>query len=580
MTTAASAKRRTRKPPPPAAPVRRPWDEFCDAVISGARPVGTLVRLAVERHLRDLQDGHERGLSFDPEQAQHAIDFFGFLRHSKGEWAGKTFELADWQTFVIAMLFGWRRADGTRRFREAYIEIPRKNGKSTLLSGIGLYLFFADGEQGAEVYTAATKMDQAKIVHSESISMVRKSPLLAARITITKNNLAVVATNSKYQPVGADSETLDGLNVSGAVIDEYHAHKTSGIFDILNTATGARSQPLIVVITTAGSNKAKSPCGIKNEYCTKVLLTTVQDDDIFAFIATIDKDDDWTDERVWFKANLNLGVSAKLDDLRRKARVAKQLPSAQNSFRRLHLNEWTEQNERWLDLEVWDACAGDVDARELPEYLRGRVCYGALDLASTRDIAAFVLWFPPLDDEEHGYLLVRFFVPDENIAERASRDRVPYPAWKDEEWLEATPGNITDYEFIRKAVHEAAEEYQLEQVGYDRWNASQLVTQLVADGIDMVPVGQGFAGMAGPTKSFEGKILGKKLAHGGHPILRWMAQNVSVRRDPADNMKPDKATSGEKIDGIVAAIMAIGIAELQAGDSTSSVYDDEDLKII
>ncbi len=580
MTTTTPKQRRAKKTAPPAGPVRASWDAFCEAVLSGNRPVGQLVLLAVQRHQRDLLTGHERGLHFDPGAAQHAIDFFGFLRHSKGEWAGKVFELADWQTFVIAMLFGWKRADGTRRFREGYIEIPRKNGKSTLLSGIGLYLFFADGEQGAEVYTAATKLDQAKIVHSESISMVRKSPMLAARITITKNNLAVVPTNSKYQPVGADSETLDGLNVSGAVIDEYHAHKNSGIFDILNTATGARNQPLIVVITTAGSNKVKSPCGIKNEYCTKVLLDTVQDDDIFAFIATIDTGDDWSDERVWYKANLNLGVSAKLDDLRRKARVAKQLPSAQNSFRRLHLNEWTEQNERWLDLEVWDNCTGDVEAAALPEFLRGRPCWGSLDLASTRDIAAFVLWFPPNEDEDVGYLVPRFFVPDESIAERASRDRVPYPAWKDEEWLDATPGNITDYEFIRKAVHDAAEEYQLEQIGYDRWNASQLVTQLVADGFDMVPVGQGFAGMAGPTKSFESKVVGRKLAHGGHPILRWMAQNVSVRRDPADNMKPDKATSGEKIDGIVAAIMAIGIAELQNGDSTSSVYDDEDLKFI
>lgn len=572
--------RRTRTDRTTAPPAPDSWEVFCDGVIAGTRIVGSLVRLAVERHRRDLVEGPTRGLTFDREAAQHAIDFFGFLRHSKGEWANKVFVLSDWQCFIVAMLFGWKRADGTRRFREGYIEIPRKNGKSTLLSGIGLYLFFADGEAGAEVYTAATKLDQAKIVHSEAIRMVQASPLLRARIAVAKNNLSIVATHSKFLPVGADSDTLDGLNVSGAVIDEYHAHKTSGMFDILNTATGSRQQPLIVTITTAGSNKVKSPCGQKNEYCVRVLLNTSPDDDVFAFISTIDEGDDWRDEKVWAKANLNLHISAKVDDLRRKARVAAQMPSAQNSFRRLHLNQWTEQSERWLDLEVWDACEGAIPATDLHDALRGRVCYGALDLASTRDINALVLYFPPVDDEETGYLLCTFFIPAENITDRVQRDRVPYDAWKDDGWMECTPGNITDYEFIRAKIHEFAEEFALQQVAYDRWNATQIVTQLVDDGIEMVPFGQGFASMAAPTKSFEAKVLGKQLSHGGHPVLRWMAQNVSVKRDPADNMKPDKATSGEKIDGIVATIMAIGISELTVGDNSSSVYDDEDLKIL
>lgn len=578
MTTTATRRKRATPPAPPAATPA--WEVFCDSVLSGVRPVGQLVRLAVERHRRDLQEGGARGLRFDVAAAQYAIDFFGFLRHSKGEWAGQPFELADWQTFIAAMLFGWKRADGTRRFRDAYIEIPRKNGKSTFAAGIGLLLFFADGEAGAECFTAATKRDQARIVHEEAVRMVKASPLLRQRIGSVRDNLHVTATNSKFEPLGADDDTMDGLNVHAAVIDEYHAHKTSGVYDKLNTATGARRQPMIFTITTAGANKAKSPCGQKNEYCQRVLLGTVQDDDTFAFIATIDEKDDWRDEQVWAKANLNLGTSAKLDDLRRKARVAMEMPGAQNSFRRLHLNQWTEQSERWIDLEVWDSCAGEIEARELPEMLAGRPCYGALDLASTRDVAAFVLWFPPTEEETIGYLVPQFFVPNENILERDRKDRTTYSAWRDNEWLVATEGNITDYAFIRQAVHEAAERYQLEQVAYDRWNATQLVTQLADDGIDMVPFGQGFASMAAPTKSFEAKVVGRTLAHGGHPILRWMAQNVSVRLDPAGNMKPDKATSGEKIDGIVAAIMAIGIAELQAGDSTSSVYDQEDIKVL
>lgn len=580
MTTA--TKRRTHKhsrdTKPPTAIA--PWEAFCDAVLSGERVVGSLVKLAVERHRRDLTDGPARGLQFDEKAAWYAIDFFGFLRHSKGEWAGRVFELADWQCFVVAMIFGWKRADGTRRYRDCYVEIPRKNGKSTLAAGIGLLLFFADGEAGAEVYTAATKRDQARIVHEEAVRMVKASPLLRSRIGSVRDNLNIVATNSKFEPLGADDDTMDGLNVHGAVIDEYHAHKNSGVYDKLNTATGARRNPLLFTITTAGANKVKSPCGIKNEYCTKVLLGTVEDDDTFAFIATIDEGDDWRSEATWAKANLNLGTSAKLDDLRRKARVAAQMPSAQNSFRRLHLNQWTEQSERWLDLEVWDACAGDIPAVDIPEAMTGRSCYGALDLASTRDVAALVLYFPPDDEVAVGYFVCQFFVPNANIQDRVSRDRVPYDAWRDNEWLIATEGNVTDYAFIRKAVHDAAETYRLEQVAYDRWNASQLVTELTDDGILMVPFGQGFASMAAPTKSFELKVIGKQLAHGGHPILRWMAQNVSVKRDPADNMKPDKATSGEKIDGIVAAIMAIGISELVSGDSSSSVYDDEDMKFL
>jgi phage terminase large subunit-like protein len=574
------AKRQPKQTPPPPLDEPPPWEMFCDDVLAGRRLVGKLVRLAVERHRRDMATGAARGLSFDADAAWHAIEFFPFLRHSKGKFAGQVFELSDWQMFVVGLVFGWKRADGTRRFREVYIEIPRKNGKSTLIAGLGLYLLFADGEAGAEVYAAATKLPQARIVHAESVRMVAASPLLSGRIAHVKDNLSVLATHSKFEPLGSDSTTLDGLNVHGALVDEYHAHPSSGVFDILNTATGAREQPLIITITTAGANKVKTPCGIKNEYMTRVLLGTLDDDDVFALIATIDEGDDWTDETVWAKANLNLNVSAKLDDLRRKARAAKETPSQQNPFKRLHLNVWTEQNERWLDLDSWDACAGDQDAHALAEYLRGRVCYGGLDLASTRDLCAFVLYFPPTGDDSLGYLLCRFFVPGENIDARVKKDRVMYDVWRDHQWIDATPGNVTDYAFIKAAVYQAAEDYQLEQVAYDRWNSSQMVVELADDGIIMVPFGQGFASMAAPTKSFELKVAGRQMLHGGNPVLRWMAQNVSVKRDPVDNMKPDKQTSGDKIDGIVAAIMAIGIAELVAGDPTSSHYDTNPIRVL
>lgn len=578
MTTATPKKPRRKKVVGSLPPAPRVWEQYADAVLAGIRPAGKLQRLAVERHRRDLADGHERGLWFDEEAAQHAVDFFpSFLVHSKGEWSGTPFEPSDWQQFIVANLFGWKRKDGTRRYRQAYIEVPRKNGKSTLIAGIGLYLLIADGEGGADVYSAATTIDQARIIHGEAVNMVKKSPMLRGHVGVAVDNLHVERTNSKFEPLSADAETKDGLNVHAALIDEYHAHPTDAMYEVLNTATGARRQPLIIAITTAGTNKVKSPCGQQNEYGQRVLLGTVEDDETFVFIATIDEGDDWRDEAVWAKANPNLGISCKVDDLRRKARVAAHIPAKQNSFRRLHLDEWTEQTTRWLDLAKWDACAGDISARDLPELLSGRRCFGGLDLASTGDTTALVLYFPPTEDDKQAYLLPRFFMPANNMTERDKKDRTTYSAWAAEEWLDTTEGNTTDYAFVRQAVQEAAEEYELVQVAYDRWNSSQLVSELVADGIDMVPFGQGFASMNAPTKSLEARIIDQSIVHGGHPVLRWQAQNVSVKEDPAGNMKPDKARSPEKIDGMVAAIMAIGIAELSPADA-SSHYEKNDLR--
>jgi phage terminase large subunit-like protein len=301
-----------------------------------------MVRLACERHLDDLAEGAGRGLRFDLAAARHAIEFFGFLRHSKGEWAGQTFELAPWQAFIVGALFGWKRNDGLRRFRTAYCAVPRKNGKSSIAAGIGLYLLVADREQGAEVYSAATSRDQARIVFDEAKRMVASSPALRRRVDMLINNLHVAPTNSRFMPLSSDSSTMDGLNVHGAIIDELHAHKTRNVVDVLETATGARRQPLLFEITTAGYDR-HSICFEHHDYSLKVLQGIVRDDAWFAVIAGAEEGDDWTDPEVWRKANPNLGRSVKEDDLRRKAEKAIALPGAQNAFRRMHLNEWTEQ---------------------------------------------------------------------------------------------------------------------------------------------------------------------------------------------------------------------------------------------
>jgi phage terminase large subunit-like protein len=400
-----------------------PATAYARSISEGAVPANRTVRLACERHLDDLASGAGRGLRFDPAAARHAIEFFGFLRHSKGEWAGQTFELAPWQAFIVGALFGWKRDDGLRRFRTGYCAVPRKNGKSSIAAGIGLYLLVADGEQGAEIYSAATTRDQARIVFDEAKRMVVASPALRRRVEPLINNLHVGASASRFMPLSSDSSTMDGLNVHGAIIDELHAHKTRGVVDVLDTATGARRQALLFEITTAGYDR-HSICFEHHDYSTKVLDGVLQDDSWFAYIAAADEGDDWTDPQVWRKANPNFGISVKEDDLARKAEKAIALPGAQNAFRRLHLNEWTEQAERWIDMAAWDACAAPVDL----EQLRRRPCFGGLDLSTTTDITALAWVFPP---ESHSLWRVvsRYFVPEDNLRKRAARDRVPYDLW-------------------------------------------------------------------------------------------------------------------------------------------------------
>lgn len=554
---------------PPAA--KHPAIAYIHGVLDGSIPACKQIRLAVERHQRDLEEGAKRGLRFDRQAAQHAIDFFGFLKHSKGEWAGQPFELSPWQQFILWVLFGWKRADGLRRFRVAYIEVPRKNGKTTLMAGVGLYLMVADGEPGAEVYSAATKRDQAKLSWNEAVQMVKKSPSLTKMVKHWKasDTLAVEATSSKYVPLGADADTMDGLNVHGALIDELHAHKTRAVVDVLETATGARRQPLQIEITTAGTDQ-QSVCYEHREYSEQVLKGTIEDDTWFAFIATLDEGDKWDDPTVWPKANPNYGVSVKPDDLARKCEKAKKMPAAQNSFMRLHEDVWTQQVTRWIDLALWDANAGEVD----PDELKGRACYGGLDLSSVSDITAWVMVLPRDEDTEEVDILARFWCPEARLTDQHNKYRDQYQAWARDGWLAVTPGDAVDYGFIKRQVLEDASTYQLVDLNVDRlFQGYQLSMELADEGLTVFGMGQGFVSMAAPVREFERRLLGKKLHHGGNPVLRWMADNVAVRTDPADNKKPDKAASQGKIDGIVALIMALDRA-MRASGNGKSVYDE------
>lgn len=537
---------------------QHPAEKYIDGVVSGQIVSGELVRLACQRHKRDLQEGHLRGLRFDRARAQRVIDFFAFLRHSKGEWAGQQFVLAPWQQAMTWILFGWLHVDtGFRRFRTAIVELARKQGKSTWAAGIALYMTVADGEQGCETYSVATKKEQARLVHGEAVRMVAKSPSLSKVLKRCRDNLHCLATNSKFEPLASEEDSLDGLNPHCIVADEVHAWSNRLLWDVLATAVGARRQPLMLAITTAGYDR-HSVFYQQHDYSIKVLRGIVEDDTWFAWITCLDEADDWEDEANWPKSNPNLGTTIRLDELRAAAAKAKASPAELNSFLRLRLNLWTNQHTAWMPPDKWVACSTPVD----PVPLQRRPCFGGLDLSTTTDISALVLLFPPYGEDKRWSVLPSFFLPEEAIEQRSKRDRVPYDLWQRQGFFNLTPGNVIDYDYIRAKVQELASQYDIREIAFDRYNSSQIVTQLMGDGFTMVPFGQGYVDMNSPVKRLMELVLTGALAHGGNPVLRWMASNCMAATDPAGNIKLDKSKSREKIDGIVALAMALGRAIL------------------
>jgi phage terminase large subunit-like protein len=531
------------------------------------------VQLAQERHERDLRDGGKRRLWFDEEAADRVVRFFSLLKHSKGEWAGNQFALEEWQQWMLRVLFGWKTKDGNRRFREAWIELARKNGKSTLAAGIGHYLAFADNEPGAEVYTAATKKDQACIVHSEAIRMARsmrkESKLWNGRLKIFKNNISDLETGSKYEPLGADADSTDGLNIHGCVVDEVHAHKNRDLYDRLKTATGSRRQPMQVNITTAGVAEKESLGWQMHQHAIKVLEGAVEDDGFFAYIATLDEDDDWRDKKNWIKANPNLGVSVKPESLEDAMVKAEHVPASQNAFRRFHLNQWVQQEHRVIDMKCWRECAGTVDINEL----KGLPCYIGNDLSARIDFTSTVALFAA---EKRIIALPFFWLPESMLAKRAARDRVPYNTWREQGHLEVTPGDVVDYDFMEAKLDWLVSNFDVKEIGFDPWNAQQLMNRLTTKGYPVVEVRQGYITLSGPTKEFIALVLNKGLRHGNNPVMNWMVSNLAVATDPAGNFKPDKSKASEKIDGPVALIIAL--ARLMVGGGEASVYDEHGIQ--
>ena len=514
---------------------------------------------------------------YDKDAADYAVNFIEFLYHTKGTWAGQPFELIDWQERIIRDVFGILKPNGYRQFNTAYIEIPKKNGKSELAAAIALLLTCGDGEERAEVYGCAADRQQATIVFDVAKDMVTMCPALAKRVKImaTQKRLIYVPTGSYYQVLSADVANKHGFNTHGVIFDELHTQPNRKLFDVMTKGSGdARMQPLYFLITTAGDN-TNSICYEVHQKALDILNGRKHDATFYPVIYGASQEDDWTDQKVWKRVNPSLGITVGLDKVKSACESAKQNPAEENSFRQLRLNQWVKQAVRWMPMDKWDKCAFAVN----PDDLEGRVCYGGLDLSSSTDITAFVLVFPPGDENDKYSILPFFWIPEDNIDLRVKRDHVNYDLWERQGFLQTTEGNVVHYGYIEQFIEQLGEKYNIREIAFDRWGAVQMVQNLEGVGFTVVPFGQGFKDMSPPTKELMKLTLEEKLAHGGQPVLRWMMDNIFIRTDPAGNIKPDKEKSTEKIDGAVATIMALDRAIRCGNDTGASVYDTRGLLI-
>ncbi len=509
--------------------------------------------------------------------------------HTKGEWAGRPFSLIPWQEEMIDKAFGTLLPNGLRQYRIVYLEIPKKNGKTELMAALALYMLVADGEHGGEVYSAAADRDQASLTYLPMSEMVRNNRRLTERLTVLDSRRRIIdeQTFSFYQVLSAETFTKHGLNPSAVFFDELHAQPTPDLWEVLTAGTNyARSQQLIVVATTAGVYDPQSIWWKVREKAIKVKEGLIEDPQFLPILYIADKEkDDPDDEAVWIRNNPSINHIFDLDKIREDFKVAKQTPSEYNNFLRFRLNIPVAAVTRWIMPEHWLACNIPVDE----EGLRGRLCYGGLDLSTTTDISAFVLVFPPEDEDGRYEVVCRFFIPEDNMLQRSRRDRVPYLEWTEAGYITATPGNVIDYTWILDQIMKDAEMYDLQEIAFDRWGSTKIMQDLQNLGFErpqdnkraerkLIDFGQGYASMSAPTKELEKLILSQKIAHGGNPVLSWMASNVVVSNDPAGNIKPDKGKSTERIDGVVAMIMGLSRAVIH--EQQQSVYEDRGLVML
>lgn len=558
--------------------------QYAEHVLAGEIVAGELVRLSCQRFLDDLENGPERGIYFSEDRAQHVLDFYNFVPHVKGALAGKPIELMPWHIFILINLYGFviplidemtgdhvLDEDGdtvmVRRFRTAYNEVARKNAKSTVSSGIGLYMTGADGEGGAEVYSAATTRDQARIVFDDAKNMIKKSPKILGRLFgHVKLNIHQERSASKFEPLSSDANNLDGLNIHCGIVDELHAHRTRDVWDVLETATGARLQSLLFAITTAGTNK-EGICFEQRDYAIKVLRGVVNDDTYFAVIYTLDEDDDPFDERNWPKANPGLGVCKRWDDMRRLAKKAKEQIAARPNFFTKHLNIWVTAESAWMDMDRWDKCDDIASDDELVKW----PLWVGIDLANKIDICAAVkTWLAP---NGHTHTKSKFWIPEGRLETAPKHISELYRKWADAGHLELTDGDVIDHGYIKAEVEAWVKGESLKEVAFDPWSATQFSLALAEEGIPLVEVAQTVKNLSESMKSVQAEVYGAKIHHDGNPVMNWMMSNVTVKPDKNDNIFPNKSTPENKIDGPVALFTAKSRLLVNGGDDKQDLTD-------
>lgn len=539
-------------------------DSYGKAVLNGDIPVCKWTRLGVERHYRDLKEGHKRGIYFSEAHAQHALESFLFYKHSKGEWAGRDFIPSPWQVFWIAVAFGWLKADGTRRFTEVWEEVPRKNGKSTKLSGIGIYLFYFDGEGGAEVYTCATKLDQAKITHKEAVRMVQKSPSLRKNIGIRRDELfdPTPGRADIFIPLGRDSKSLDGLNPHGAILDEVHAHPNSEIYDVIKSGVGARRQPVIYQITTAGFDL--SSFGYQQHlYAQKVLEGVFGDDvdDFLAIIYTVDDPNDWTNPKEWEKANPNWNVTVFEDRLAVSCKKALRQSTEESNFKTKHLNIWLATGQAWIKLEDWRKCAN----KNLKlEDFNGEPCWIGLDLAEKSDLAAVCMIFRRSNKY---YVFFRFYL---NEQQAHLEGQEYFRKWEKQGQIEVNSGNATDFNVIADDLRAYNKQFKMQEIAFDPKFAAYFAATLIEEGLPMVEITQTSSHFTLPIINIENLVLEEQLEHQGWESMDWQMTNVVMRESKFSGLKhPTKEEKRLKIDGPVAMLLGMGRAMLGEADDTT-----------
>jgi phage terminase large subunit-like protein len=529
---------------------------------------------------------------FDTEAANDILSFYPeILTHLEGPKVGKPFHLARWEQAILANLFGWKRPDGTRRYREAFIEVPRKNGKTTLMAGIVINGLLFDGEARAQIYSAAGDRDQAKLVFNAVVGQCVASIELTKRTTIYQHSIVAIdpetgiETGSFYKPISSESKTKHGFNSHIVVVDELHTQPNDELVDVLETSMGSRAQPLLIHITTSDYDKP-SICNEKEAYAYRVRgydqfgkkIAKADDDSFLPAIWQATIKDDWTKLSTWKKANPCLGNSLSVDYIRRKCKKAKEVPRFLNTFLRLHLNVKTSTDVVWLDLSDWDKCNSPVVESELI----GKRCFNAFDLSHNTDTTSNVYIFPPDEDCKLWRILPRIYIPEENAKAREFKDHVPYLTWAREGYITLTPGNVIDHATIKADYEKDYQLFDIQETAFDRWGFEALRQQFIAEGVDedkFVSFGQGFVSLSAPSKELEKLILAGEIAHSGNPVLRWMAGNTVIETDAAENIKPNKKKSTERIDGIVAMVMALGRA-ITIPEPKKSVYEDRDMRTL